>query len=47
MTVAVAMERYLADIVPTKRPTSQAADRKRSKILVEHLGKYSLAALTP
>jgi integrase len=47
MTVKIAVERYLSDIVPTKRPTSQAADRKRSKILVEHLGKYSLAALTP
>jgi integrase len=47
MTVKVAMERYLSDVVPTKRPSSQATDRRRSKILVEHLGKYSLAALTP
>jgi hypothetical protein len=27
--------------------TSQVADRKRAKVLTEHLGKYSLAALTP
>jgi integrase len=47
MTVAAALERYLAEVVPTKRPTSQVADRKRAKVLTEHLGKYSLAALTP
>ena len=33
MTVAVAMQRYLADVVPTKRPTSQDADRRRSRII--------------
>jgi integrase len=47
MTVAVAVERYLAEVVPTKRPTSQVADRKRARVLTKHLGKYSLAALTP
>jgi integrase len=47
MTVAVAMQRYLSDVVPTKRPTSQVADRKRSRIIIKHLGKYSLSALTP
>jgi ribosomal protein L32 len=36
MTVAAAMKRYLTDIVPTKRPTSQATDRRRSKILVKY-----------
>ena len=41
------MKRYLADVVPTKRPTSQVTDQKRSKILVKHLGKYSLTSLTP
>jgi len=47
MTVAVAMRRYLADIVPTKRPSSQATDIRRTKSLVKHLGKYSLSSLTP
>ena len=47
LTVAAAMKRYLDDIVPTKRPTTQIADRKRSKIIVKHLGKYSLTSLTP
>lgn len=47
MTVEDALKRYLAEVTPTKRPTSQNSDNKRSKILVTHLGKYSLAALTP
>jgi integrase len=47
MTVAVAMQRYLSEVVPTKRPTSQDADRRRSRIIIRHLGKYSLSALTP
>ena len=38
---------FLADVVPTKRPTTQAADLRRSKIIVKHLGRYSLASLTP
>jgi integrase len=47
MTVESALNRYLEEIVPTKRPTSQVADLKRARILTKHLGKYSLAALTP
>jgi len=47
MTIQVALERYLKEVVPTKRSSSQIADVKRSRILIEHLGKYSLAALTP
>ena len=31
MTVEVAYERYLSDVVPSKRPTSQVADHKRSQ----------------
>jgi integrase len=47
LTVAAAMKRYLQDIVPTKRPSTQVADIKRSKVLVKHLGRYSLTSLTP
>ena len=47
MTVKDAVERYLSEVVPTKRPTSQIADRKRSRVLIQNLGKYSLTALTP
>jgi integrase len=46
LTVANALTRYLADITPTKRPSSQISDRHRAVILTKHLGKYSLAAVT-
>lgn len=47
MTVADALKRYLAEVSPTKRPTSAASDARHAKPLIKHLGKYSLAALTP
>jgi integrase len=46
LTVEDALVRYLAEITPTKRPSSQTTDRQRSVILIKHLGKYSLAAIT-
>ena len=42
-----AMNRYLAEYHRPNARASQSSDRKRSTILIEHLGKYSLAALTP
>jgi integrase len=47
MTIKAALERYLAEITPTKRPKSQISERGFSKPLLQHLGKYSLAAVTP
>jgi len=47
MTVSDALIRYLAEVSPSKRPSSAASDIRRSKSLIQHLGKYSLAALTP
>ena len=47
MTVEAALNRYLEDVTPTKRPMSQKSDKTRSKPLIKHLGKYSLAALSP
>lgn len=47
MTVADALKRYLAEVSPTKRPTSAMSDNRHSKPLIQQLGKYSLAALTP
>lgn len=47
MTLEIALNRYLTEITPTKRPSSQEAERRRATILTKHLGKYSLAALTP
>lgn len=46
-TLSTAIARYLADITPTKKPTTQRAELSKSKALVKHLGKYSLAAITP
>ena len=47
MTLETALKRYLADITPTKKPSSQKSERLKANTLIEHLGKYSLAALTP
>lgn len=47
MTVADALKRYLAEVSPTKRPASAASEAGHAKPLIQYLGKYSLAALTP
>lgn len=47
LTVAAALKRYLEEVTPTKRPSSQERERRRAEILKKHLGQYSLAALTP
>jgi len=47
MTIKAALERYLAEITPTKRPKSQISERGFSKPLLQHPGKYFLAAVTP
>lgn len=47
MTLEAALQRYLAEVSPTKRPASAASDARHAKPLIKHLGKYSLAALAP
>lgn len=47
MTLDAALKRYLTEVTPTKRPLSQVSDRGRAKLLSLHLGKHSLATLTP
>lgn len=47
LTVGDTVDRYLADVTPGKRPSSQVTDRQRAIIVKKHLGKYSLTALTP
>jgi integrase len=42
-----ALKRYLKEITPTKRPSTQRAEKMRAKPLTTQLGKYSLVALTP
>ncbi len=46
MTLEAALTRYLADITPTKKPATQRGETSKAKKLIEHLGKYSLAALS-
>ncbi len=46
MTLESALKRYLSDITPTKKPTTQRGETSKAKKLIEHLGKYSLAALS-
>lgn len=46
MTLAMALKRYLAEISPTKKPTTQRAEATKAQQLISHLGKYSMAALS-
>lgn len=46
MTLEAALTRYLADITPTKKPATQRGEMSKAKKLIEHVGKYSLAALS-
>lgn len=46
MTVEAALQRYLREITPTKRPSTQASEHKKTRPLIQQLGKYSLAALS-
>src|SRR5699024_2389632 len=47
MTITAALKRYLQEVTPTKRPGTQHTEKRRAQVLTEHLGRYSLAALTP
>ena len=47
MTLAATLNRYTAEVTPTKRPSSQECELRRAAILERSLGKYSLAALNP
>ena len=46
-TLKTAMDRYLEEVSSTKAATTTHRERLRSKPLLDHLGKYSLAAITP
>lgn len=45
MTFADALKRYLAEITPRKKASTQISERRRAVILDRHFGKYSLAAI--
>lgn len=46
LTLEKALERYLAEVTPSKKPTTRKAEATKTKQLIQHLGKYSLAALS-
>lgn len=45
MTVEAVLTRYLKEVTPTKRASTQAGKHKKAQVIIRHLGKYSLAAL--
>ena len=45
MTVKVALTRYLSEVTPTKKPTTQRSEQVTARHLTEFLGDYSLAAV--
>lgn len=46
MTLETALKRYLQEVTPTKRASTQIGEHKKSQALIKHLGKYSLAGLS-
>ncbi len=47
MMIDAALDRYLDDVTPTKRPSTQSAEKMRAKQLKKSLGDYSLSSLSP
>lgn len=47
LTLASALDRYLAEVTSSKKPSTQAGERKKAKTLRNALGAYSLAAMSP
>lgn len=43
---ADAIDRYLAEVTPSKRPFTQAGEKHRAATLKKYFGKYSLAGIT-
>ena len=46
MTIAAALDRYLTDVTPAKRPSTQKAEQMRAKQLKKDLGNYSMTSLS-
>ncbi len=42
MTLEAALKRYLREVTPTKRASTQIGEHKKGLALIKHLGKYSL-----
>ncbi|MCP4283842.1 MAG: site-specific integrase [Gammaproteobacteria bacterium] len=46
-TIDAALDRYLKEVTPTKRPSTQQGEKARAKRVKERLGRYTLASLSP
>jgi HAD superfamily hydrolase (TIGR01509 family) len=46
MTLQEALQRYLTEVTPTKKPTTQRSEKITAQHLIGYLGKYSMAALS-
>jgi integrase len=46
LTVKEALQRYLKEVTPTKKPTTQRSEKITAEHLAGFLGKYSMAALS-
>src|SRR5699024_2895422 len=46
-TLSEALDRYLREVVPTKKASTQAGNRSQAEHLRGFLGDYGLAAVTP
>ncbi|MEO8998561.1 MAG: site-specific integrase [Rhodanobacter sp.] len=47
MTFGLALDRYLAEVTPDKKPATQRTEIERSQPLREFFSEYALAAITP
>ena len=47
LTIREALHRYIQEVTPTKRESTQLAERRKAQYLADVLGDYALAALTP
>ena len=46
-TINAALERYLSEVTPTKRQSTQHGEKIRAHQIKQRLGRYNLAALSP
>lgn len=47
LTLTAALARYLAEVTPLKKPSTQPSNHTAARRLTAEIGSYSLAALTP
>ncbi|WP_123589842.1 tyrosine-type recombinase/integrase [Salinisphaera orenii] len=47
LTLSGAIDRYLREVTPTKKASTQTGDKAKAKKLRKALGQYSLVAITP